>query len=187
MKGNDRVPGPGTTGSRRKRYVIAIALLTVAVVASVAWATPPSNITSSILTRGTASDRVAVIEPRISLGRIAVGDPAVSCGPARNCDVVVQTLTFHPGGTSGWHSHPGLVSVVVRSGAVTRYEASRLGHCSSQRYSAGQAFLEVGPDHVALVRNEGTQAAEVIATYIIPAGAPLRLDQPAPAGCAVQG
>ena len=183
-----RPAGGRTRWPRRKRYAIAIGLLTIAVCASVAAATPPSNITSMILARGTSSDRVAVIQPRISLGHIALGNPVVSCGQARNCDVVDQTLTFNPGGTSGWHSHPGLVAVVVQSGAVTRYESSRFGQgCSSETYSAGQAFLELGSDHVALVRNEGTQPAQVSATYIIPAGAPLRLDQPAPAGCAVQG
>ena len=172
----------------RRRYVLALGLLTIALSAGVAAATPPSNISSEIFARGTSADRISVIESRISLGRISIGEPAVSCGPVRNCDVVVQTLTFHPGGSSGWHSHPGLVSVVVRSGALTRYEVGHFGiGCSSRTYSAGQAFFEVGSDHVALVRNETGQAAEVVATYIIPAGDPLRLDRPAPAGCLAQG
>ena len=190
MDAHDVRPASRRSWRGRKRYAFALGLLTIAVGASVAAATPPSNFVGTILTRGTASDRAAVIEPRISLslGRIAFGDPVVNCGPARNCDVVVQTVIAQPGGTSGWHSHPGLVSVVVRSGAVTRYEADRFGHgCSSNIYSVGQAFLELGSDHIALVRNHTTQVAELTATYIVPAGAPLRIDQPAPAGCSVQG
>ncbi len=176
--------------SRRKRYAVAIGLLTIAVCASVAAATPPANISSAIFGRGTTSDTLSVVEPRVSISfaGISLGAPVVRCGAVRNCDVVVQTLTFNPGATSGWHSHPGLVSVVVRSGTVTRYETGHLGMgCSARTYSAGQAFFERGSDHLALVRNETGQPAELVATYIIPAGAPLRLDKPAPAGCALQG
>ena len=170
-----------------KRYAFGITLLLIAISAGVAAATPPANIAATILARGTSSDRVAVIEPRITLERIALGDPVVSCGPARNCDVAMQTITLQPGGTTGWHSHPGLVAVVVRSGTVTRYETGHLaGGCSAQSYAARQAFVERGSDHVVVVRNETAQPAELLVTYIVPAGAALRIDQPAPAGCSAQ-
>jgi hypothetical protein len=38
-------------------------------------------------------------------------------------DVVTQTVTFAPGGYSGWHSHPGLAILSVKSGTLTFYEA----------------------------------------------------------------
>jgi hypothetical protein len=74
--------------------------------------------------------------------------------------------------------------VTVESGALTRYESN----CERNTYGAGQAFIERGPEHVILVRNEGATAARVQIAYIVPAGtttAGLRIDQPAPEGCSV--
>jgi len=37
-------------------------------------------------------------------------------------DSVVQQITFAPGGQSGWHTHPGPVIVLVKSGTFTLYD-----------------------------------------------------------------
>ena len=89
-------------------------------------------------------------------------------------------MTIQPGGFSGWHHHPGLVLVVVKTGSVTRYLAEG---CAKTTYNAGQAFAELGEKHVAFVRNEGSTVAELLVAYITPPGAALRFDDNAPANC----
>jgi quercetin dioxygenase-like cupin family protein len=96
-------------------------------------------------------------------------------------DVVTATVTIDPLGSSGWHSHPGMVFVTVMSGSLVFYD----DHCRATVYAAGSAFVESGND-AGLVRNESTTtAATVAATYVVPAGTPnpaLRVDMANP-GC----
>ncbi len=190
------------------RYsVLLTAIALAALVAGVATATPPSNIVGTFLARGTTSESFSFDVPRevevtkkvrlktrkgqkprfrIVKVKQTVLKPLIACGPASQCDAVVQTIAFQPGGSTGWHSHPGALVVTVKSGTVTRYEAS----CQKNAYSAGQAFVEMGPEHLVLVRNEGTEPAEVYVTYLVPAGtanAALRVDQAAPSVCASVG
>src|ERR1700738_378901 len=40
-----------------------------------------------------------------------------------NTDIAVLNIGITPGGTSGWHYHPGPVLVVVKSGTITFYSA----------------------------------------------------------------
>jgi quercetin dioxygenase-like cupin family protein len=94
-------------------------------------------------------------------------------------DFVAEHLTFAPGGTTGWHVHPGPALIIVTSGTLTKYSAN----CSVNRYSAGQAFVERGPTDVNMVRNETTTTAEDVVTFIIPVGAAPRDDVPAPPDC----
>jgi len=70
--------------------------------------------------------------------------------------------TIVPGGSSGWHSHPGIVLVTVKVGTVTFYSAD----CSLNVYPAGTSFVEREGDGPGLARNEGTVDAIVVATFI---------------------
>jgi hypothetical protein len=116
-----------------------------------------------------------------------------------NTDIAVANVVVGPGGSSGWHSHPGPVLVVVKTGAITFYRAGKHGGqngddengdnrtdaptCSRTVYPAGSAFVEVpAPGHVMLAKNEGSIESTVTATYFAPPGAALRIDQPAPGG-----
>ena len=116
-----------------------------------------------------------------------------------NTDIAVSNVVVAAGGSSGWHSHPGPVLVVVRTGTITFYRAGKHGGqngddengdngtnapmCSRTVYPAGSAFVEVpAPGHVMLAKNEGAGEATVTATYFAPPGAALRIDQPAPGG-----
>ncbi len=97
-------------------------------------------------------------------------------------DVYVQNNTWAPGGSTGWHTHPGHSLILVTEGAVTAYE----GHdpsCGARVYSAGTGFVDAGGDHVHLLRNEGTVPAKTIAVQLIPANATRRIDMPAPGNC----
>jgi len=96
-------------------------------------------------------------------------------------DIVVAKNVFTPGGTSGWHSHPGGAIVVVQlgSGPVT-FHRSHGGNCETTVYSAGQSFIE-RPGEVVRADNLGTTDVVVFVTYpSVPVGDPTRIDEPAP-------
>jgi quercetin dioxygenase-like cupin family protein len=82
-------------------------------------------------------------------------------------DVLQAELVFQPGGETGWHTHPGPVIVVVKTGALT--ETHRNG-CVTV-HPAGSVFFEsAGEVHRAVNQTGGV--TDVFATFISPAGAP---------------
>jgi quercetin dioxygenase-like cupin family protein len=95
-------------------------------------------------------------------------------------EVYTLQVTFAKGGaTAGWHSHPGPVFVVVRSGTLSVWDKS----CGDPKtYSVGDSFFEAGPDESLLVKNESaTEDALVYATFLTPEGTPptgLRVGEP---------
>lgn len=117
-----------------------------------ASATPGAGVTASLLAKGTVAERVHV----------------KSAGNEQT-DVLVQELTIAPGGTTGWHSHPGAAIVVVEQGMFT--VRSRHGAaCVTEVYGPGQAFVDPGRGHQHVGSNHGTQPAVVTVTYLLPAG-----------------
>jgi len=97
-------------------------------------------------------------------------------------DVVVAQITVLPGGSSGWHSHPGGAIVVIQQGAFTVYRSVG-SQCMSTSYTAGQAFIE-RPGEVDQVVNTGTIPYVLFVTFPrVPQGGPTRIDQPNPGTC----
>lgn len=97
-------------------------------------------------------------------------------------DMYVQSNVWAPGGTSGWHSHPGHSVIIVTAGTVTEYE----GHdpdCKPHVYKTGVAFMDPGGDHTHILRNEGAVEAKTIAVQFIPADAARRIDVVGPGNC----
>ena len=81
-------------------------------------------------------------------------------------DVLQSLLVFQPGGDTGWHTHPGPVVVVVKSGALTEYESNG---CVVV-HPAGSVFFESkGQVHRAV--NQTGVVTEAYATFLSPAGA----------------
>ena len=81
-------------------------------------------------------------------------------------DVLQTLLVFQPGADTGWHTHPGPVVVVVKSGALTEVHSNG---CITV-HPAGSAFFETkGEVHNAI--NQTAGVAEVYATFLSPAGA----------------
>jgi quercetin dioxygenase-like cupin family protein len=100
-------------------------------------------------------------------------------------DLYVLQNTIVPGGTFGWHSHPGPSLVIVKSGTATFYLADD-PTCSPRVVTAGHGFVDDGHDtHV--VRNEGTVDLVTVVVSLVPAGFARRIDEPAPAGCLPNG
>ncbi|MFJ6215300.1 cupin domain-containing protein [Streptomyces sp. NPDC092296] len=93
-------------------------------------------------------------------------------------DVVARRVTIEPGGTTGWHYHPGQALVIVRAGTLTRV----LHDGSVETNPAGQAFVEEGgPAHVHIGHNLGGEPVVLHVTYLVPAGGPLSVAAVAPA------
>jgi quercetin dioxygenase-like cupin family protein len=142
-----------------------LALVLLAAFAGVALATASSGFTPTELARGTLSPSVHF------------NSGAVKFQTKGQVDFVTNSVAIAAGGSSGWHSHPGVTLVTVASGTVVHYDA----HCVRTVYAAGTAFVESG-DHPLLVRNETASPAVNIVTFLVPAGVPTRIDRPNP-GC----
>lgn len=98
-------------------------------------------------------------------------------------DLYIQSNVWQPGGTTGWHSHPGHSLIIVTAGTVTDYMGDD-PTCTPHVYTVGQSFVDHGGTHTHIIRNEGTVAAQTIAVQLIPAGQPRRIDVPtAPGNC----
>jgi quercetin dioxygenase-like cupin family protein len=95
-------------------------------------------------------------------------------------DFVTRELTIAPGGTTGWHYHPGQVFGVIKQGTLTHYR----GDCSVDGvYNAGDSISEgSGTGYIHEGRNEGPVPVVMWVLYIKPAGSPLAVDAPNP-GC----
>ena len=91
-----------------------------------------------------------------------------------NSDLYVQSNVWVPGGTTGWHTHPGHSLITVTAGTVTAYEGDD-PTCTPKRYTVGMTFVDPGGDHVHVLRNETAVEARTITVQLIPAGAPRRI------------
>ncbi len=98
-----------------------------------------------------------------------------------SADIAIVRVVIEPGGSTGWHHHPGVGPASVKSGAVTFYDAQ----CHKTVYKAGEGFLE-SHDEPMLVRNQGSVKAVFYVTFIVPTETTeLRFDDPKPKGCNV--
>ncbi|HWD71879.1 MAG TPA: cupin domain-containing protein [Actinomycetota bacterium] len=96
-------------------------------------ANPGSGVTSAILAKGSLGEKVKIR----------------TRGPS---DLVFQEVDLAPGGFTGWHTHPGPLLVVVKTGTLSHLDAQ----CHVQTYAAGKAFSEpAGKEHVHMGQNLG--------------------------------
>ena len=70
---------------------------------------------------------------------------------------------------SGWHTHPGPVIIQVQEGSLKITQAT----CHPNVVSAGETYVETAELPVLATANN---AAAWTATFIVPAGVPLRTD-----------
>ena len=97
-------------------------------------------------------------------------------------DVFVQSNVWQPGGSTGWHTHPGHSLIIVTAGTVTAYEGDD-PECKPTVYTMGMGFVDPGGNHVHNIRNEGSVEASTVAVQLIPAGAGRRIDAENPGNC----
>jgi quercetin dioxygenase-like cupin family protein len=68
----------------------------------------------------------------------------------------MQHVTVAPGGTTGWHSHPGAAVILVKSATFNLYRDVD-NHCRHNVFVAGSGFVErAGQVHIG--RNEHDHA-----------------------------
>jgi quercetin dioxygenase-like cupin family protein len=171
---------------RRRTFRVALGLfLAAAVQAERASATPSSGFTASTLAVGRLDDfeelNGAFLPevPEAARARERWLSHQRVKGPS---DLYVQSNVWAPGGTTGWHTHPGHSLIIVTEGTITAYEGGDPA-CTPRVYTRGMAFVDPGGEHVHVLRNEGPVEARTIAVQLIPAGATRRVDGPANAAC----
>jgi quercetin dioxygenase-like cupin family protein len=159
-------------------------VLLAGVAAATAWlggtpmATAPSGILSgAVVARAVFVDRVDV-KFKVDEGP----EEVIRAGDVR--ETVMQQIVIAPGGSAGWHSHPGPAVALVKAGELTLYSGDD-PTCSARTYSGGQAFVDSGQGHVHLARNlSQTENVEVWVTYFdVPPGEAFRLDAADPGNC----
>lgn len=96
-------------------------------------------------------------------------------------DLHVLENTIAPGGTFGWHRHPGPSLVIVKTGTATFYLAADRT-CTPHVVPAGSGFVDQGHD-VHVVRNEGSVDLVTVVVSLVPAGFGRRIDEPSPGNC----
>jgi hypothetical protein len=149
-------------------------------------ATPASGFTSTSLAIGRVGE--------IDVNNLAISEDPSDANAKKNVwhslqktkgesDLYVQSNVWVPGGTSGWHTHPGHSLITVTAGTVTAYEGHDLS-CTPKVYTVGMTFVDEGGDHVHVLRNEGAVEARTITVQLLPAGAPRRIDAAGSPGCA---
>ena len=91
-------------------------------------------------------------------------------------EAVAARVEIAPGGTSGWHTHPGDEVSVVNEGEVLLMVAGQ----PTRKVVAGEGFvIPAGVVHNA--RNEGSTPTRLVGVYVVEKGKPLASPASAPA------
>jgi len=147
---------------KTSRYFFAalLAIMTLGAVTTAVSATPPSGQNPSGLAVGRLDGPLEINIDRIKFQ--TKGDT----------DIAMFTVTYDPGGFSGWHKHPGILFVVVKAGVVTRTL-----DCMSRTYHVGDSFVESDKQPSGEVRNaSATDPAVLSVTQVVPHDSPRRTD-----------
>ena len=140
----------------RKRVAVGTGVAICGVAAAVAVASPPVDFFATNLV-----SEAELVEP------VNIDSDGVKLQTEGPVDVRVQEVTIAPGGRSGWHHHPGIVIVAVKSGAVTVVDADCKGKTYGIGTPNGEVFVEHGDEPVD-VRNKAAKPAKLYATFVAP-------------------
>jgi len=149
------------------------------------WATPAVGFTTTTLVKGTFGE--IDVHSKSIIPNSSEDDQRAktwlsmqkTTGPS---DLYVQTNIWQPGGTTGWHIHPGHSLIIVTEGTVTEYDGSD-PDCKPHVHTRNMTFVDHGGDHVHIIRNEGAGIAQTTTIQLIPAGAARRIDVADPGNC----
>jgi quercetin dioxygenase-like cupin family protein len=152
------------------RRATVIGLLGLVLGAGAAVATPSVGLVSQLLTNGTWSRQervqfVSALERQSGL---------------QTSNVAVVSATLQPGGSTGWHGHPGPSVVILQSGSLRVSEPTPNGECRISEVSAAdgaRAFFHRQAKH--LFENPSDETVtEFYVVYFAPTGVPLLNDVP---------
>ena len=167
---------------KRKTKCIFGAVSAACAVAGIAIATPSLGILYNVISATGTVNHDVHAHAHVALPGSEDGFSAeVETEGAAN--FIVQDVIFAPGGTTGWHKHPGvlLLSLTADSGSVDWYDAK----CVKHVYNAGDSWTEGTTLHD--VVNTSSSNAHFIVTYIVAKGVNKRTDEPAPDCAAALG
>ena len=158
----------------RSRLVLAsfVIAVGVAVYASTVLATPPSKVTPTEYGVGKFSS----ID---TSGSIGAWSAKMNIRGAS--DLHVLSNRIGPGGSFGWHSHPGPSFVIIKSGTASVYLGAD-PQCRRHRFRTGSGFVDKGRA-VHIVRNEGNVDLVTVVVSFTPRGATRRIDEADPGTC----
>jgi len=177
---NQVMPRTRRFGMRRIVLATMVGMLSAIAAAGFVQATPGQGVVSTVFAVGAFGNIDAKTLTDIDPG-LATDFWQARITTKGATDVHFLENKIAPGGTFGWHSHPGPSLVVVKSGALTLYKASDPS-CTPTVVQAGSGFVDNGGD-VHLVRNEGSIETVVYVVSLVPHGFTRRIDEPAPGTC----
>jgi quercetin dioxygenase-like cupin family protein len=162
----------------KTKLLIGAAALS-SVIVGLVWATPIVKLASPVLATGNDNLNIETHGVFTTSG----GEFKANLKTEGPSTIFVQDTAFSPGGHTGWHSHPGILTLALISGTVEWFN----GNCEKTTYNAGDAWTEGSQLHY--FRNPGTATVNVhvMATFIIAQGAEPRIDRPAPKCAAALG
>lgn len=159
-----------------KKLVLVVVLggFAVLAIATTALATMASGVTSTTLAQGNVQADLGSM--------VKTGDWKLKLDTKGPSTLAVSENRVAPGGTFGWHSHPGPSLVIVKSGTSTFYRGDD-PDCTPEVHPTGTAYLDPG-GVVHTARNESvTEDLVVIVLRVIPMGAAPRIDEANPGNC----
>lgn len=160
----------------RSRLVAAsfVVVVGIAVYASTVLATPPSAVTPT-------EYGIGRFGPIATEGSVGAWTSKMTINRASDLHVLSNRIA--PGGTFGWHSHPGPSFVIIKSGTATVHLGADR-KCRPHRFRAGSGFVDKG-HAVHVVRNEGSVDLVTVVVSFVPKGAERRIDEARPRHCPV--
>jgi quercetin dioxygenase-like cupin family protein len=165
-------------------WALLVGVIGIGVYAGSILATPPRGVTTTTVGVARFNDIDVTAKTDVDPGEATdFWQTRIKTKGASDLHVIQNTIA--PGGTFGWHSHPGPSLVIVKAGTATFY----LGDdptCSPQIVHQGEGFVDSGSD-IHVVRNEGSVDLVTVVASLVPAGFTRRIDEPAPAGCLPNG
>jgi quercetin dioxygenase-like cupin family protein len=145
---------------KRATLLVAVGLTVLALAVGVALAIQPSGETATPVT--------ATPLTRATLGEFKAENDGIQVKSLQqSADMAIVKVVIEPGGSTGWHHHPGVALVSVGSGTVTEYDPE----CHKTVIQAGKGFVE-SKGEVHLVHNEGNVDAVLYVTFLVPTKTP---------------
>jgi quercetin dioxygenase-like cupin family protein len=158
---------------RKLKWLMFAGLLVACVYGGWTWksaqATPSKDVTTTMIV-GPVPLGEWKVKSESELNEVEFESKGIS-------DLYVVHNKIRPGGHTGWHSHPGISFVMVKSGTATEY------HDDGEEptvYQAGSSLVEPAGRVHKIVNESTTTDLELVAFQIIPFGALRRIDEPAP-------
>jgi len=128
-----------TLFGKKPVFALAACMMAVVVTASIAYAAlPPANVAPADVPHGTLATE--------SVNVLSVDAFTRAINQAHGTNAVLQHLSFAPGQSTLWHTHPGPNLVLVVTGELTLTD----NHCDVTTYSQGQGFATGLDTHLAV-------------------------------------